>query len=325
VPIEELSGSEHGVRAGTQALSLLGAPRNCLILRSLADGPKRQVELRRDAGFPAQTTLRGQLRALEDAGVIARNMRERFPAVLVYELTGAGRSLLSVVDALESWLEAAPDGSYEIGSDACKAAVKTLVGSWNSTLLHVLAEDARSLTELDSTIAVLSYPSLERRLGEMRLAGQVEPLPGGPQGRPYEVSDWMRRSVGPLVAAARWERSHGTVESAPIARADAVAAFLLTVPLLRLSDDLSGACALAVEFSERGRNPLAGVAVEVENGAIESCAGPACSESATSVRGSVAAWLRAVIDGDPDKLRATGDRRLGLALVDGLHGLLFAP
>ena len=311
------------MRVGAQALSLLSTPRTCLILRALADGPKRQVELRRATGFPAQTTLRGQLKALEDAEVIHRHVRDPFPAVLEYELAEAGRELLPVIDALDRWLAAGPEGTFQLGSDASKAVVKALLESWTSTLLHALAESPRSLTELDRVVDVLSYPALERRLSEMRLAGQIEPLPAGRSGTPYAVSDWMRSAVAPLVAAARWEQRHPPPERAPIAPRDVEAAFLLAGALLRPPSDLSGACRLGVKLPGRSGAGPAGILIEVRDGEVESCSAPPPDEHAASASGPPAAWFGAVIEGDPSELELGGDLGLAGALVESLHNALF--
>ena len=73
----------------------------------------------------------------------------------------------------------------------------------------------------------------------MRLAGQVEPLPGNGRGTPYAVTDWLRRGVGPLAAAARWERRNRPTETAPIGALDVEAAFLLRPSLLSLAPEVS--------------------------------------------------------------------------------------
>ena len=82
-----VNGSGNGARSGAQTLGLLATPVNSLILGALADGPKRQVELRRAAGLPAQTTLRAHVKVLSEVKAIAKHRRNRFPGVLEFELT----------------------------------------------------------------------------------------------------------------------------------------------------------------------------------------------------------------------------------------------
>jgi hypothetical protein len=157
----------------------------------------------------------------------------------------------------------------------------------------------------------------------MRLAGQIERCPGGGRGTPYRATNWLRRAIAPLAAAARWERRHLPDETAPIAKIDVESAFLLTVPLLRISGEHSGVCRLAVESRNgNGGRRLAGVTVGVEDGRIASCVSRLEGDAGAWASGSAAAWLRAVIDEDSEQLELGGDRRLAMSLLDGLHGVL---
>jgi DNA-binding HxlR family transcriptional regulator len=302
---------------------LLAAPLNSVILRSLSEGPKQQVELRRETGSPPQTTLRAQLARLAEVGAISKQRRNRFPGVLEYELTPAGRQLLFVATALETWLERAPDGPLTLGDNAAKAAIKALADGWSTRMVRAVAAAPLSLTELDRIIADLSYPSLERRLGAMRLAGQVEARPGNERGTPYAATDWLRQSVAPLIAAARWERRHQAPTTAPMGRHDVEAAFLLAVPLLELPPEVSGSCRMAADMPDGGGRRLAGVMVEVENGGIASCATQLDGHPNAWALGGPQSWLGAVIERDLDQLEVGGDGQLARLLVDGLHGALF--
>ncbi|HYP56311.1 MAG TPA: winged helix-turn-helix transcriptional regulator [Solirubrobacterales bacterium] len=310
-------------RSGARALSLLASPLNGLVLRKLADGPKRLVDLRREAGSPAQTTLRAHLKELDRANAIEKRRRDRFPGVLEYELTAAGKDLLFVVDTLERWLREAPDGPLDFGNGKGKAAVKSLIESWSSTMLRALAARPLSLTELDRIIGGLSYPSLERRLGAMRLTGQVEPCPGNGKGTPYVPTPWLRRGIGPLAAAARWERRHLPEETAPITRIDAEAAFLLVLPLISVAADFSGSCRLGVEMGDGRDRRLVGAMANLENGKLASCNVRLDRDVDAWVTGPTSAWLRAVIAADIDGLEFGGDQRLARAVVEGLHLVLF--
>jgi DNA-binding HxlR family transcriptional regulator len=319
-----VNGGGNRARSGAQTLALLSAHRNFLILRSLADGPKRQVELRRVTGSPAQTTLRAHLRGLEDLGAIAKRRRSTFPGTLEYELEKPGGELLFVADSLERWLAGAPKLPLGLGGDSAKAAIKALVEGWSTSMLRALAARPLSLTELDQVIAEHNYPSLERRLGGMRLAGLVEALPANGRGTPYAVSEWARRAIAPLTAAARWECRHAADRTAAIGRLDAEAAFLLATPLVRLAAELSGGCRLAVEIPNGAELRLAGAVVEVDAGRVRSCTSRLQGHPEAWVSGSAAAWMSAIIEADTDRLELGGDGRLARAVVDGLSRTLFA-
>ena len=309
------------MRAGGTTLTLLGTPRIFLIVRSLAEGPKGQLELRRDAGVPAQSTLRGHLRALEATGTVAKRRRDSFPGALEYELTEPGRELLSVTASLERWLAAAPAGPLELGNDAARATVKGLVDGWATTVLSALAAGPLSLTELDKRISAVSYPTIERCLETMRLAEQLEAGTRSAKGTPHAVTDWLRRGLAPLTFGARWEHRNAPDGARPIGRSDVEAAFMLAAPLLELPARLSGICQLAVRA---GRQRRFKAWVELQAGEIDF--GPAHPGRQPDAWASAAidAWFAAMIDARTPGLRLGGDRELAQGFLDSLHGTLFA-
>ncbi len=282
--------------------------------------------LRRACGSPAQTTLRSYLRELEEVGAIEKRRRNSFPGIMKCELTGPGRELVCVADTLDRWLQRAPDGPLAFGSGEAKAAIKALVDGWSSTMLRAFAARPLSLTELDGLISGLSYPSLERRLAAMKLAGQLEPCAEESQstGKPYAATEWLRHGIAPLARAAAWERRNLSSAASPIGRIDVEAAFLLAIPLLQLSPERSGACRLGIEMGNGKGRRLVGAMARVENGRIASCSSRLDRNADGWATGSTSAWLRAVIDGDAAGLELGGDQRLARALLDGLHRELFA-
>jgi DNA-binding HxlR family transcriptional regulator len=310
-------------RCGAYTLVLLAAPLNCLILKALDEGGSRLAELRRAAGFPAQTTLRVHLKRLEDLGTVTAQRLDRFPGTLVYELSDAGRELLEVAAPLEWWLEKAPGGPLSPGSSAAKAAIKALVEGWSTCILRALAVKPFTLTQLDEMIATLNYPSLERRLAAMRLTGQLEAQEGDGRGTPYGVSAWACQAVAPIIAATRWERRHLAASTPPIEPIDAEAAFLLTMPLLRLPTELAGSIRLTAEISDGAQRDFAGVLASVDKGTVAACSTQLDGSSDTWLSGSPPAWLAAVIDRDRDGLQLGGDRRLAGAMLDELADTLF--
>jgi DNA-binding HxlR family transcriptional regulator len=319
-----VNGSGNGARSGAQTLLLLAAPINVVILQTLADGPKQQVKLRRAAGSPAQTTLRAQLKRLAEIGAIEKHRRNRFPGVLEYELTPSGRDLLLVLDALELWLEKAPNGPLALGSNEARATTRALTEAWSTTMLRALAAGPLSLTELDGVIASLSYPALERRLAAMRLTSLIEAIPGNGRGTPYAVTPWLRLGVAPIAAAARWEHLNLPHSTTPIGQLDTETAFLLAMPLVLPPIELSGSCRLAAEIANGKKRRLSGVIVEVRSGGtIESCTTNLDGHADAWALGSVAAWLAAAVEGDISDLELGGNRPLSRTLVEGLHESLF--
>jgi DNA-binding HxlR family transcriptional regulator len=267
--------------------------------------------------------MRGHLRTLTETGILVRRRKNDFPGSLDFELTAVGRELWMVARILDGWLRVAPEGALPLGSSAAKSAVKALTEGWATSMVRALAARPLSLTELNGLITGLSYPSLERRLGAMRLAGQIQRTPVRGRGTPYGVTDWLRRAIAPLGAAARWERLHAASETVPIKRLDAEAAFLLAIPLLDLPQHVSGACRLVVEVGPAQGEQLAGVVVEVQEGRLASCVAKVQGEADAWASGSAQGWLRAVTEQDPERLEVGGNCQLAEALVEGLHGALF--
>jgi len=311
------------MRAGAYGLSLLSNPLNVQILGALGSGALPLPDLRRTVGLPPHTTLRVYLRTLVDIGVLSRRRDREFPGGVSYELTDSGHDLLATAWVLEAWLSGAPDTAIPLGGAAAKSAIKALVDGWSTKILRALAAKPLSLTELDRLIPNVNYPALERRLGAMRLAGQIAAAPGRGASTPYKVTDWLRGAVAPLLAAASWERSRAPAACEDFGRLDAEAAFLLAVPMLELPATLHGTCRLAVDLSNGGQPEEAGVVVEFERGRPVSCRSDQRAEAASWAIGSTAHWLSA-LRGSPDAgLQIDGNRELVHSVIAGLRRALF--
>lgn len=319
-----VTGNGGATRTGAQALALLAAPLNSTVLRSLTSGPKRLPELRREAGRPAQSTLRSRLKGLRAIGAIVKHKHSAFPGSLEYELAPVGRELCFVLGALERWLAESPEVPLELDSDAGQAATAALVAGWSSTIVRALAGRHLSLAELDRLIGAFDYPSLERRLTAMRLAGLVESVPAEGEGPPYAPTDWLHLGIAPIVAASRWERRNLPERTARIGRIDAEAALLLTMRLLDLPTEVSGSCRLVVEVPDGDESRPASVTIDVAAG--RAVPRPANSPTVDSwAIGPTSAWFRAAIEADPNYLEVGGRSRLIRAVLDGINASLFAP
>lgn len=90
-------------RTISDLLSRIGDKWSVLIVGSLADGPRRFNELRRDIPSVSQRMLTLTLRGLERDGMVSRTVTPSIPPRVDYELTKLGRSLLGPVTALTDW------------------------------------------------------------------------------------------------------------------------------------------------------------------------------------------------------------------------------
>jgi len=308
-------------RTGAQGLSLLAAPLNVHTLKALEEGPKGLLDLHRSVGSPPQSTMRVYTRTLEELGALERRRQSEFPATAEYSITPAGEALLQVAGVLQDWLMAAPDEPILLGSTAAKSATKALVGGWSSNVVRAVAARALSLTELNVLIPKVSYPTLERKLGAMRIAKLVEPQPGEGRGTPYGPTAWLRKAMVPLTAAAAWERKFVADSTPQIGRLDVEAAFLLSIPLIELDPELTGKCRLSVELRGGPSPAFAGVVLGIESGKVVSCTSRLEGEVQAMASGTVLTWLRQMNGGPPEQFETSGDAELAMAVPNALRAL----
>lgn len=76
-----------------------------LILWSLADGPRRFSELRREIGDISPRMLAQTVRRLEQDGFISRTVTPTVPPRVDYALTPLGRSFLEPLNVLIDWAD----------------------------------------------------------------------------------------------------------------------------------------------------------------------------------------------------------------------------
>lgn len=314
-------------RAGTGVLSLFANPLNTQVLRAHAEGPRRLGELQASIPWAPEATIRGAVANLQRAGALERRRADSARNALASKLTPAGEEMLEVSRVLEDWLARCPEGPIAIDEEHVKVVVKALAQGWSSALMRELAVSPLTLNELSGLVPGVSYPSLVRRISWMRASGQIQALPREPRGTPYVPSDWLRRAIAPLSVAGRCERRH-LEEAPPITDVEVEAAFLLTLPLLRLPRMARGRCLLGTRTdsasNEGGEIALAGVTVDLAAGEIASMSLDLDRDPPTWAIGTPSDWLDAVIDGGCEGLRLGGaSPQLAHDLVEGIHRALF--
>ena len=86
-------------------LALIGDKWKVLILRDLMPGTKRFGELKKSIGSVSQKVLTAQLRAMEESGLVHREVYAEVPPRVEYSLTELGRSLKPILDSMWAWGE----------------------------------------------------------------------------------------------------------------------------------------------------------------------------------------------------------------------------
>jgi DNA-binding HxlR family transcriptional regulator len=81
-----------------------------LVIRDLADGPKRFCELERSLSGISPRTLSLRLRCLEEHGVVERHTFPEVPPRVEYALTDKGEALVPLINDMraygQAWLDA---------------------------------------------------------------------------------------------------------------------------------------------------------------------------------------------------------------------------
>jgi DNA-binding HxlR family transcriptional regulator len=282
------------------------------------------TELTEQVGNVSRSTYFERLRDLEEISLIERRRRADVPPVAACRLTNAGWCLLQIARLLENWLSRAPSGPLVVGDASATIVLKALALGWGSSLFRCLAEQPRSLSELEPLIEGLGYRKLERATRDLVSAGLAERTPTRGRLSRYAMTDWARESVAPVAAAARWERRQIPARSMPVTTAEVETALLVALPLVRLSAGPDGTCLLLVDPEGQSETPT-GVETCIKDGRpiwFVPASGSQPRRGTSWLRGTLSAWLHAVLKGEPAKLEAGGDIRLSDALIVGLRDAL---
>ena len=86
-------------------LTLIGDKWKVLILRDLMPGTRRFGELKKSVGNVSQKVLTAQLRAMEENGLVHREVYAEVPPRVEYSLTELGKSLKPILDSMWAWGE----------------------------------------------------------------------------------------------------------------------------------------------------------------------------------------------------------------------------
>jgi DNA-binding HxlR family transcriptional regulator len=76
-----------------------------VVVCHLLNGPKRFSELRRNIPYASAKVLTENLRFMVEEGMILREVRGEQPVEVWYHLTGRGKGLAAVIEAMNSWGE----------------------------------------------------------------------------------------------------------------------------------------------------------------------------------------------------------------------------
>ncbi len=310
------------ISSARRGLDLLRKELNRQILTALARrGPMTVEELVTWLLLRARSALEGHLEELLGCGTLERYQRDGETA---YRLTAAGRGLVAVEQAATAWLLSHPQRPLDESSPIAWRAFSALADAWQSAILEWIVRRAPSEDEIAKGIAGLSPRTIKKHLRRLQGAGLIERRKGREGSVRCRLTDWGRRGIGVLAAAAAWEQAF-VEDRVAIATADAVAALLGTLPLVQLPADVSGLCTLTagVDPGDDSRPRAGMVWAKFRHGRVVGCGeGAPGREPDAWISGTFSAWLAAVIDGK-DALGLGGDREFAATVVSQLHLRLF--
>lgn len=87
------------------AQHLIGGKWTLIVLWQLRAGRKRFGEIEKAIGDVSQKALTDALKHLEKSGLLTRTVFPEVPPRVEYALTPLGRTLLPLVEAIETWVE----------------------------------------------------------------------------------------------------------------------------------------------------------------------------------------------------------------------------
>ncbi len=323
---DEKNGEGYRARAGALTLLYLSSPLERPVLRTLMAELTTGVKMQ-EIGPPDPEFL--AVGIFEDPYLLEPADPDHPPGAPIgpdtlLQPTPAGNEVPFVAAALADWLRRCPQGPLEHGPESGRQ-MAALLGGWASMTIHALAGGPRSAAQACEAIEVVDRGAVDARIASMLETGLLEQAPGeDPDGEPLlQVTEWLRRAVAPLAAAARMELRFPPGDTAPIAALDVEAAFQLTLPLLKLPRNFWGACSLAVELEQGVAGSPAGVTARVEQGRVVACERGLDPDARTAISGSTGAWLDAVIDRRAERIHSSGERRLAKRILRELHRTLF--
>ncbi|KIL48644.1 winged helix-turn-helix transcriptional regulator [Jeotgalibacillus campisalis] len=87
------------------AFQLLGKRWNGIIIRVLANGPKRFSQITEPIPQISNKILTERLKELEEQGIIVREVYPETPVLIEYRLTDKGISLTPILDEVQKWAD----------------------------------------------------------------------------------------------------------------------------------------------------------------------------------------------------------------------------
>jgi DNA-binding HxlR family transcriptional regulator len=322
---EERTGACVAGASTADVLRLLSAGATGAILMALGEGPLRTKNLtERVPGYAPRTIYRyaGKLAELE---VVEREEEPGVPSKVVHTLADpCGAELYELVNRFaDASLTRLPDGRIDAHA---WASLGLLADLWEAGMVEDLSCEALSPTDLAQGRHGLSYHQVNRRAGLFKASGLVSESQGPGRRRLYGLTEKSRRKMGLIAGIARWRHHHVVADDEEGMTAAEMATVLrVALPLVKLPVHAGKCLRLSMRSEDDAGSEGEEVWVEVEaDGTVHSCASPPADPAGWG-RGSVGAWITAILDGDSRAVLVGGDEKPTSDALAGLHETLWTP
>jgi DNA-binding HxlR family transcriptional regulator len=238
---------------GVRALKLLAEEWTVAVLRGLADGALRPIELEHrlpDAGHSVvvlrlRHLLESELVTCEHQPGLPPHARSPgVPREAHYSLTDAGRMLLEVTAEACRWEEIWCPQDERRGP-AGVLAIKLIADDHTREIMLLLADGPLSPADLGGCVRDLGRSALRRRLGELVLGGLLEQRKRGRVSR-YELTAGARHLALVALLAGRWEWQWSRPEH-PAPGRDLHDLLHMLAPVARIPEPIAGICRLHLD------------------------------------------------------------------------------
>lgn len=306
-------------------LRLLSGGATGAILMALGEGPLRTKNLTERVPGYAPRTIYRYAGKLAELNVVEREEEPGVPSKVVHTLTDpCGTELYELVNRFaDASLTRLPDGRIDAQA---WASLGLLADLWEAGMVEDLSCEALSPTDLARGEHGLSYHQVNRRAGLFKASGLVSEAEGRGRRRLYGLTEKIRRKMGLIAGIARWRHRHVVADDEEgMTAAETATVLRVALPLAKLPSHAGRCLRLSVWSGEEddGDGKEVWAAVEAD-GTVQSCAKPPADPDGWG-RGTVGAWVAAILDGDAGAVLVGDDEKLIGDALAGLHETLWTP
>jgi DNA-binding HxlR family transcriptional regulator len=304
-----------------EILQLVGGGAGGPALLALGRGPRRTQELTREVRHYAPRTVYRHAAKLIEYGLVEREEEDVIPSAVTYRLTRpAGVDFYRLLDSFAAtWLPRSPEGQLEGESWAALAVLGEL---WEMGAVTALSQEPRSAAQLIEASPGLNSEQVARRTRKFVASRLLESALRAGQGKFFSLTAEARRGMALIAAVGRWRFRHLDVpEDAPFTLAESATLLGAMLPLIELPkhNEISMAfCidALADELVEED-GEVVGAQLDTDGSVRYVTAAVAVADG--WARGTVSAWLAALLDGNRRRLRRNGASDVVDACLQEIH------